>query len=124
MPLARRDRMKQDDLSMVLPGLASGRVPLHILFVHSGTIDVENCLQEIRRVHVEVSADVIQTPEEFVKRLKSKHYDVVITEYPVRHWKGRQVIPTLQQTDRQIPCIFLTRTMQPETVAKLISDGA
>lgn len=124
MPLAPRDRIKQAGMPLVAPEAPSSRIPLRILFVHSDTADVDRCLQEIRRAHVKVSADVALTPEEFAKRLRLKYYDVVIAEYPARHWKGRQVITTLQQTDRQIPCIFLTRTMQPETVAKLITDGA
>lgn len=124
MPLAPRDRIKQADLQVAPPGAAGNRLLLRILFVHSNTADVEHCLREIRRTHVKVSADVALTPDDFATRLKSKYYDVVIAEYPARHWKGRQVLTTLQQTERQIPCIFLTRTMQPETVAKLISEGA
>src|SRR6202042_2339023 len=38
--------------------------------------------------------------------------------------EGSQALEILHLRDRQIPCIFLTDTMQPETVAELITEGA
>ena len=124
MPSTSRDRVKQADLLLVLNGPASRGLPLRILFVHSDAADVEHCVQELRRAHFKVSADVVLTPEQFAGRLKSKYYDVVLAEYPSPNWQGPQVLEILRLRDRQIPCIFLTDTMQPETEAELITQGA
>ena len=124
MPSTLRDRVKQADLPMVLNGLASRRPPLHILFVHSDAADVERCVEELRRAHFKVSADVVLTPEQFAGRLKSKYYDVVLSQYPAPNWPEPHDLEILHLRDRQIPCIFLTDTMQSETVAKLITEGA
>jgi DNA-binding NtrC family response regulator len=124
MASATRDRVKQADLPLVLNGPASRRFPLRILFVHSDAAEVEHCVQELRRAHFKVSADVVPTPEQFAGRLKSKYYDVVLAEYPASSRQKPQVLEILHLRDRHIPCIFLTDTMQPEIVAELITEGA
>jgi diguanylate cyclase (GGDEF)-like protein/PAS domain S-box-containing protein len=124
MPSTLRDRVKQADLPLVLNGPASRGLPLRILFVHSDAADAERWVEELRRAHFEVSADLVSAPEQFVKRLSSKYYDVVLVEYPIPNWQGLPALEILRLRDRQIPLIFLTDTMQPETVAELITEGA
>jgi diguanylate cyclase (GGDEF)-like protein/PAS domain S-box-containing protein len=118
------DRVKQVDLPQVLNGPASRRRTLRILFVHGDAAVVEQCVDELRSAHFKVNAEVVLTPEQFVGRLKSKSYDVVLAEYPSTNWQGAQALEILQLRDRQIPCIFLTEITQLETLAKLITEGA
>src|ERR1700745_4207312 len=124
MPSTLLDRVKRTDQPLVLNGPAGRRLPLRILFVHSDAAEVESCVEELRRAHFKVSADVVLTPEQFARRLNSKYYDVVLAEYPTPNWQGPQALEVLHLRDRQIPCIFLSDTMQPETVAELITEGA
>src|SRR5579863_1443425 len=124
MPSTSRLRVKQADPPLVLSGPASRGHPLRILFVHSDAADVEHCAQELRRAHFKISVDVVLTPEQFARRLKSKYYDVVLAEYPAPDWQGPHALEILHSSDRQIPCILLTDTMQLETVAELITEGA
>jgi diguanylate cyclase (GGDEF)-like protein/PAS domain S-box-containing protein len=124
MPSASRDRVKQADLPRALNGPASRRLPLRILFVHRDVAEVERCVQELKRAHFNVSADIVLTPEQYAERLKAKYYDVVLAEYLSPNWQGRHELELLRLRARQIPCIFLIDTMQPETVAELISSGA
>jgi diguanylate cyclase (GGDEF)-like protein/PAS domain S-box-containing protein len=111
------------DLPTVLNGPPS-RLPLRILFAHSDIADVERCMQELRNARLNLSADIAPTPEEFSGRLKSKYYEVVLAEHSAPNWKGWQALEILNGTGRRIPCIFLTETMEPETVAELITQGA
>src|SRR5580693_5330518 len=124
MASTSRDRFKQTDLPLVLNGPASRRLPLRILFFHKDISDVEHCVRELRRANFRVTADVVLTPEQFAARLKAKLYDVVLAEYPSPNWQGRHELEMLRLRERRIPCIFLTRAMQPETVAELITSGA
>jgi len=124
MASATRDRIKQDDLPLVLNGPASRRLPLRILFIHSVAADVELCVQELDRVQFKVSSDVVLTPDQFAGRLKSKYYDVVLAEYPSPNWQGLSALEILRRTGRQIPCIFLSGTTQPEIVAELTTKGS
>jgi diguanylate cyclase (GGDEF)-like protein/PAS domain S-box-containing protein len=124
MPFTSRHRVKQANLPLVLNGPASRRLPLRVLFVHSDAAAVEHCVQELRKTHFEVSADVVLTPEQLAGHLKSVSYDVVLAEHSAPNWQGPQVLEYLHRRDRQIPCVFLTDTLQLEVVAELITAGA
>jgi diguanylate cyclase (GGDEF)-like protein/PAS domain S-box-containing protein len=124
MASAPRDRTKQSELPSILSGPVRRTLSLRILFVHRDAGTVEHCLEELRRTHLTVNADVVLGPEEFSERLGSKYYDVVLAEYPGSNRQGPQLLNILRLRDRQIPCIFLTNTTQPETLAKLITEGA
>jgi diguanylate cyclase (GGDEF)-like protein/PAS domain S-box-containing protein len=94
------------------------------LFVHSEVRNVEQCIEELRKAHFEVGSDVVLTPEQFAEHLDSQVYDVVLAQNPSPHWRKTQALEILRLKNRQIPLIFLTDTMQPESVAELITDGA
>jgi diguanylate cyclase (GGDEF)-like protein/PAS domain S-box-containing protein len=113
-------RLKRDPLS----GLEGRHPPLHILFVHSHFVEVQRCLQELERVHFTVSAEIVETPEEFTERLSSQAYDVVLAEYPSPDWRETEALELLHQSRKQIPLIFVTGTVQRETIAEFITRGA
>src|SRR5271163_3040636 len=123
MSSTSRDRIEPEP-PLVLSGSASRRLPLRILFVHKDVAGVNHCVQELRRARFKVAAAVVRTPEQFAARLKAKLYDVVLAEYPSANWQGPHELEMLRLGERQIPCIFLTRTMQPEIAAELITSGA
>jgi diguanylate cyclase (GGDEF)-like protein/PAS domain S-box-containing protein len=124
MSSTSRDHVTRAELPVILSGPTSRRLLLRILFVHSNSGDIEHCLEELSRTYFRVNADVVLTPGEFSERLESKYYDVVLAEYPGGNSQGSQLLDILHLRDRQIPCIFLTDTTQPETLAKLITEGA
>jgi DNA-binding NtrC family response regulator len=124
MQSTSRNHVKHTDLPLVLKGQEGRSVALRILFVHSNAAHVEDCVQELRKAHFKVSVDVVLTLEQFAGRLRSKYYDVVLAEYPTQNLQSLQALEILQQMDRQIPFIFVTETMQLETVAELITEGA
>ena len=97
---------------------------MRILFVHTHVADVEQCVQELKRAHFKVSAEVVLTPDQFATRLKAKFLDVVLAECPPPNWQGRRELEMLRPRERQIPCIVLTDTTQPEIAAEVISSGA
>src|SRR5258708_4905555 len=113
-------RLKRD----VLSGSEGRHPPLHILFVHSHRAAVERCLQELDKVHFAVNAEVVVTPEEFSERLGSHAYDLVVAEYPSPDWRETQALELLHLSNRQIPLIFVSSTLQRETVAEFITKGA
>jgi diguanylate cyclase (GGDEF)-like protein/PAS domain S-box-containing protein len=118
------DHIRRSGRPLAMDASARKRLALRILFVHSDAEALEQCVGELRRAHFKVSADVVTTPEELSGRLSSKYYDVVLAEFPGVNRQSLQVLNVLHLRDRQIPCIFLTDTTQPETLAKLITEGA
>jgi diguanylate cyclase (GGDEF)-like protein/PAS domain S-box-containing protein len=124
MPTISRDHVNQAGLPLHLVGPRNRKLPLRILFAHTDAAKVEQCVQELRSAHFDLSADVVLTLDQFVKRVKSRFYDVVLAEHPSPNWEGPQVLDILRLRDRHIPCIFLTETMQAESEAELITRGA
>jgi diguanylate cyclase (GGDEF)-like protein/PAS domain S-box-containing protein len=98
--------------------------PLHILFVHSGSLEVQRCLRELDHAHARVMADLVSTPNQFAERLSSKSYDAVLAEYPLPGWQGAAALEVLRQKGTQAPLIFLADAMPQETVTELLSSGA
>jgi diguanylate cyclase (GGDEF)-like protein/PAS domain S-box-containing protein len=121
MASTSQTRLKRD-----APSGSDGRhPPLHILFVHSHVAEVERCLQELDKVHFTVSAEIVGTPEQFIERLRTHAYDLVVAEYPTTpDWRETQALELLHVSKRQIPLIFVGGTLQRETVAEFITRGA
>src|SRR5467141_3852604 len=113
-------RLKRDALC----GSEGRHPPLHVLFAHSRTAEVERCLQELDKVHFTVNAEIVATPEEFSERLGMHAYDLVVAEYPSPNWQETQALELLNRSKRPIPLIFVGGTMQRETVAEFITRGA
>src|SRR5437016_2670906 len=120
MAATHQARLKRD----VLCGYEGRHPPLHILFAHSHAAEVERCLQELDRVHFTVSAEIVETPEEFSERLGKHAYDLIVAEYPSPNWHETQALELLHRAKRQIPLIFVGRILQRETVAEFITRGA
>ena len=107
------------------PSGSNDRHPLlHILFLHSHIADVEQCLQELRRVRFTVDAEVVVTPEDFTEQLSSHEYDLVVAEHPSPYFLEANALDLLRQSKRQIPLIIVGGNLQRETVAELITRGA
>jgi diguanylate cyclase (GGDEF)-like protein/PAS domain S-box-containing protein len=124
MHLASRNDVNQLVLPPVSHGPASRRRPLRILFIHGVPSEVQQCLRELKRARCKVSADVVSTPERFIKLLGSKYYDIVLAKYPVRNWPGPRVLELVRNRERRVPVIFLANTIRSESVAELITEGA
>jgi diguanylate cyclase (GGDEF)-like protein/PAS domain S-box-containing protein len=97
---------------------------VRILFVHRSIVDVERCLSELKKMRFTVSSDVVVTPEQFVRRLGSEVFDLVVAEYPSSNWQGTQVLDVLSEMKKDIPLIFLVQGLKRETVADFILKGA
>jgi diguanylate cyclase (GGDEF)-like protein/PAS domain S-box-containing protein len=105
-------------------GIEGRRPSLRILFVHSHAAEVDRCLQELKRVHFTVNAEIVVTPEEFTERLSSQDYDLVLAEYSNADWREAQVLQLLHLSKKQIPLIFISGSLHRETIAELITKGA
>ncbi len=117
-------RHKRAELAAVLNGSQGRHRFVRILFVQRDVGDVESCVQELKFVGFKVSADVVVTPEQFTARLSSRPYDLVVAEYPSPKGEGAQALELLHQSGKQIPLIFVSDTLERETVAEFITKGA
>ena len=116
------DSVAETDLLIASP--RDRNKPLHILFVHTGLAEVQNCLRELEHAHTPFNTHVVSTPKAFVDRLSSESYDVVLAEYPMPGWQGAPPLEVLRHRGTQPPLIFVAHAISLETVAELLSQGA
>ncbi len=97
---------------------------LRVLLLHRDSGFIDRCLQELMEVQFEVEADVASNFEEYAKCLNSKHYHVIMAEYPIPISRAKPTADLLRWTDRHIPLILLTNKMERQAAADLIAEGA
>jgi diguanylate cyclase (GGDEF)-like protein/PAS domain S-box-containing protein len=106
-------------------GLATHRRRIiRILIVDDHLSDVDQCLQELKRAQFAISADVVQTPEEFSDRLHEHAYDVVLSDTVVPKWTGLQALALLLEQAEDIPFILVTKPLNTEIVDEFMRKGA
>jgi len=97
---------------------------VRILFVDDKESDVELCLQELKRMDFAVSADWVQTPEEFEKRLRAQSYDVIVCDYSMSSWTGMEALELLHKVNHEIPFILATRILGEDITDSFLRKGA
>jgi DNA-binding NarL/FixJ family response regulator len=118
---------RQDKRRVVAPSsrLQALRSPLlRIRVIHSDTAEVERSLHQLKQAPFRVQADVALRLGQFTKRLTSKSYQLILAKYPAATDWESQMLELLLQNGKHAPIIFLTDTIERETVAEIIRRGA
>ncbi|MBI3935103.1 MAG: response regulator [Acidobacteria bacterium] len=102
----------------------AGNDPLRVLLVENDAEDAELCLKELVRNGFALSADVVDTPDNFCERLQAHSYDIVLADYRLPGWTGMEALGMLQQLAPDIPFILVTGTIGEEMAAACIKKGA
>jgi len=97
--------------------------PLCVLLLEDWPADVELCLQELKKTEFEVTADVVQTREEFIQCLSAKTYDVILADYRLANWTGMEALRLLRERDKHIPFILVTGALGEELAVECIKRG-
>jgi len=97
---------------------------LAILYVEDSAQDVANITRQLEKAGYKTAVDVAWEPEAFLKALRSKPYDVVLSDYHLPAWRGTEALRLLRQEDREIPFILVTGTLGEETAVECIKLGA
>jgi len=97
--------------------------PLHILIVEDSPADAELCLLALQHHGYNARADIVSTPDDFIHKLSTAHYDVVLSDYDLPEWNALDVLEQLEKLQQDIPFILVTGALDDETAAKVIDKG-
>ncbi|HEV2426217.1 MAG TPA: ATP-binding protein [Terriglobia bacterium] len=97
--------------------------PLNVLIIEDSAPDAELSIRQLRKNGFEVSADVVDTREAAVKRLRSKPYDVVLTDYHLPGWTGIELVDLVKTEGLEVPVILVTGAVGDETAADCMRRG-
>jgi two-component system cell cycle sensor histidine kinase/response regulator CckA len=98
--------------------------PLRVLLVENNPADVELCLRELKRDGFDVTADVVETMEDFRQRLASQPYDVILADYSLPGWNGMEALRELRARSADLPFILVTGALGEEAAVACIKSGA
>lgn len=96
---------------------------LHVLVVEHDPDDIDLNLAALRNGGFTVDADVASTPAEFLRFLKQKAYDIVLSDYRIPGWSGMDALRLLRQEGKTIPFLLVTGTLGDETAVSCIQQG-
>src|SRR5579862_3701256 len=122
--------LQQNEMGQVRHALTASNIATYrrrivrLLIAHDHEADVEPWLQELKKVQFAVSADVVQTPEKFITRLRTQEYDVVLATGGMNNWTGSQVLEALRLEDKDTPFIFLGNASEEDFLEESIKKGA
>jgi DNA-binding NtrC family response regulator len=112
-----------------LYGGAHGRAPFTILIVEDNASDTENMLQaieqaDLKAVEGEVRLEVRASAEGALKVLNDQPIDLVITDMMLPGMSGLDLVSHIQEIDRNLPVLMVTRMSGVQTAVDAIRRGA
>jgi PAS domain S-box-containing protein len=96
---------------------------LKALIIEDSMTDAELEIRQLRKSGFEVSADVVDSRETFLEKIRSKPYDVVLADYQLPHWTGDTSVELLKKEGLEIPVILVTGALGDELAADFILRG-
>jgi diguanylate cyclase (GGDEF)-like protein/PAS domain S-box-containing protein len=71
-----------------------------------------------------VSADWVQVPEEFEKRLRAQSYDVIVCDPSMPSWTGMGALELSHKVNQEIPFILAARNLEEDMTESFMRRGA
>ncbi|HYL37124.1 MAG TPA: PAS domain S-box protein [Bryobacteraceae bacterium] len=99
------------------------KTPLRVLFYEDDTEDVELSLRALRPSEYEVTSDVAVTPEEFLERVRSSRYDVILSDYRMPRATGMHIFELLKKEGLSTPFILVTGSLGDEKAVECLKEG-
>jgi signal transduction histidine kinase len=97
---------------------------LRVLVVEDDPADAELTLRELRRGGFDVCSEVVQTPEEFLVRIRANCPQIVLADYNLGHWRGMEALEIIRREGLDVPLILVSGALGDVTAVECIKQGA
>ena len=97
--------------------------PLRLLIVDDDPNDLELCLRNLKKSDLAYEAVTAGTREDFVRHLRDRDFDVVLTDYRMKGWTGIDALSIVRETQPRTPLILLSGTLGDELAVDCIKSG-
>lgn len=100
------------------------KFPLNVLLVENNPADAKTYIDFLTAAQFDLTAEVAQTPEEFVEKLQMSNYDIILADYHMGSaWTGMDALDLLQDEGRDIPFILLTAPLGDQIAVDYMKSG-
>ena len=99
------------------------KLPLSILLVEGCPDSISCCLRALRRPEFEIRVDIVKTPEEFTRQLRTASYDVILADYNLGAWTGLDALNLLHESGDDTPFILVTDALGEQRAVDCIKSG-
>lgn len=110
--------MATDDTIILAP-----RLPLSVLLLEDNPDDVALCLRILGKAQLDLRCDVVVRREEFISKLSSTDYDVVLADYNLGTWTGMDALQIMRERGYRIPFILVTGALGEQKAVECIKKG-
>ena len=96
---------------------------IRVLLVEDNATDAELCLRLLRKSLPAVRCDVVSAPHEFIERLRSATFDVILADYALGNWTGMDALNFMHNESKDIPFILVTGALGDQRAVECMKSG-
>ena len=96
---------------------------LRVLLVEDNPGDRDLILHELGKGEFDVVSDVVQTADDFRKRIRTNVPDVILADYNLGQWRGTEALEILRAEGLDIPLILVSGALGAITAVECIKQG-
>jgi PAS domain S-box-containing protein len=96
---------------------------LRILVLEDNPRDVALALRGLEQAGFEIHADTVDTQKDFLAKLGSHPYDLILSDYRIPSWSGAQAFRAVKKSGIDVPFILVTGALGDEAAVDLIKEG-
>lgn len=97
---------------------------LQILYLEDSSLDADRVRHRLIQDGLDAHVAVVQTPEEFVEQLRSKTFDLVMSDHAVPGFTGRNALEMTQQLRPGVPVLLLSSRVEQNDAVACLESGA
>ncbi|MFZ0883805.1 MAG: response regulator [Candidatus Acidiferrales bacterium] len=102
---------------------ASSAKPLRLLIAEDNAADLELTIRALKKSGLELEIETVAEREVFVEKLRSKPFDVVLSDYRMPGWTGVDALTEIVKLGQDIPMILVTGTLGDGKAVECIKLG-
>ncbi|MHB8654282.1 MAG: response regulator [Terriglobia bacterium] len=96
---------------------------LRILYAEDNSADAELILLQLKKAGIDFHTEVVDTPESFQDKLRSHHYDLILSDYSMPNWSAMGALEIAQREAQDIPFILVSGSIGDEAIVECMKRG-
>jgi CheY-like chemotaxis protein len=105
------------------PLTATAIAPLRVLLLEHSATHAEKILRELQNAGFAVEPTVVSSRQDFLDKLTSSDFSVVLSAYQLPEWTGMEAFEELRRSGKEIPFILISGVLGEEAAIECVKRG-